>query len=161
MACPSLLEQKDGLTMRVRVQMEIAASPEDAFAYISDLSNNPEWQSGVSTTTCISDSPHDIGATYEQALDDGSVVVYFVADIEPGRSITMRTERGATVPATVTRTVQKLDVDRCRVRMELVGKVRGWRRVLTPLLRRLIRRSITSDYKRLRRILEPQTPAQD
>ena len=35
---------------------------------------------------------------------------------------------------------------------------RGWRRLTTPLLRRLIRRDITSDYRRLKRILE--TPAE-
>ncbi len=141
--------------MRIDVQVEMALPGEDVFAYLADLTNNPDWQSGVESTELVSGHADVVGATYEQVLDDGNKTQYVVTNIEPGRSITMRTEGRATVDATIIRTVQKLSDRRCRVRMELIGRVRGWRRIITPLLRRMIRSSIAADYRRLRRLLEP------
>ncbi|MCP3996625.1 MAG: hypothetical protein GY722_16440 [bacterium] len=140
--------------MDVKVQVEISAKPEDVFDYIADLSNNPEWQSGVDTTEWTSEPPIAVGSSWQQTLDDGGVVVYVVTTFDPGRSITFKTESGPAVVGTITRTVQKLDIERCRVRMELTGKAKGWRVVLTPLLRRAIRSSIGSDYRRLKKRLE-------
>ncbi len=140
--------------MKVKVQVEINAAAEDVFAYVADLSNNPEWQSGVETTEWTSEPPLRVGSRCRQTLDDGTTVGYEVIAISPGRSITISTVSGAAVPAIITRTVQKLDVDRSRVRMELDGKVRGWRKAITPLLRKAIGSSITSDYRRLKRTLE-------
>ena len=141
--------------MRIDVQVEMALPGEDVFAYLADLTNNPDWQSGVESTELVSGHADVVGATYEQVLDDGNKTQYVVTNIEPGRSITMRTEGRATVDATIIRTVQKLSDRRCRVRMELIGRVRGWRWIITPLLRRMIRSSIAADYRRLRRLLEP------
>lgn len=143
--------------MKVNVQVEINAAAADVFAYVADLSNNPEWQSGVETTEWTSEPPLEVGSTCEQTLDDGAKVGYEVVAIDPGRSITIETKPGASVPATITRTVQQLNENRSRIRMELDGKVRGWRKILTPLLRRAIASSITSDYRRLKRRLEPDT----
>lgn len=147
--------------MKANVRIEIEVAPGKAFDYFADLSNNPEWQSGVAETRWTTEPPVRIGSKCEQELEDGNVVGYVVTDIQQGKSITIETVFGAGMPATVTRTVAELNPARCRVTMDLVGKVRGWRVILAPLIRRAVESSIRSDYKRLKRVLEPEEPAED
>ena len=149
-----------GDIVKVQVREEIAAPADAVFAYVADLTNNSDWQSGVAATRLTDGSPMELGATYEQTLDDGKSATYVVTALEPGRSITVVTERGTVVNATITRTVHKLSEDTSRIRMELSGRVRGWRVVLTPLMRRLVTSSIRADYRRLRRTLEPADEAE-
>lgn len=147
--------------MKANVLIDIDVAPDDAFAYIADLSNNPAWQSGVVETRWTTAPPIGVDSKCEQELDDGTVVGYAVTNLEPGKSIAIKTEFGAAMPASVTRTVSELNPTRSRVTMDLVGRVRGWRVILTPLIRRAIESSIRSDYKRLKRVLEPEEPAED
>ena len=142
--------------MRIEVRTEVEAPKELVFRYVADLTNNPVWQSGVAETTWTSPLPVTPGTTCEQRLDDGSVVRYRVVAVDPGESITIESLPGASVAATITRTVQELGVARSRVRMELQGRVRGWRFLLTPLMKWLIRRAIESDYRRLKRVMEAE-----
>jgi len=141
--------------MHIDVRTEIEAPTELVFDYLADLANNPQWQSGVAETSWKSPPPVAVGSTCEQRFDDGKVVGYRVLSIDPGKSMTIETLPGASVPATITRTVEKLGVSRSRVRMDLDGRVRGWRFVLTPLVKRLITRGIAADYRRLKKLLEP------
>ncbi len=140
--------------MRLTVQTEIDAAADVVFAYIADLSNNPHWQSGVEATTWTSPPPVAVGSTCEQAVESGVVVEYVVTELTPGRSITLKTRRGPVIQTTVTRTVEPLGKSKCRVRMDLTGHTRGWRRLTAPLLSRAVRGSIHSDYRRLKRVLE-------
>ncbi len=140
--------------MRIHVQVEIETDADSVFAYIADLANNPEWQSGVASTEWVGGSPLRVGARCIQHLDDGSSVEYEVTAVELGRSLTIQSTSDTAVPSTITRSVQVLNESRCRVNMDLVGRVRGWRLLLTPLIKRLIRSSIQSDYRRLQRKFE-------
>ena len=147
--------------MRTSVHVEIDAPAAAVFAYIADLTNNPTWQSGVAATNWETGGPGKPGARCRQTMEDGSDVVYDVVAIEPGRSITMEPEPGSTLATTITRTVQVLGDSRCRVRMDLVGRIRGWRLLLRPLVIRAVRNSIEADYRRLKRVLEADTSPLD
>lgn len=140
--------------MRIDVRTEIESPAARVFDFIADLTNNPEWQSGVAETTWTSPMPVAVGATCEQRFEDGTTIGYRITGLDPGKSITMETLPGASVAATITRTVQELNATLTRVHMNLNGRVQGWRIVLTPLVRRLVRRSIIADYRRLKRTLE-------
>ena len=142
--------------MRIVINTEIDVPAEAAFDYIADLTNNPEWQSGVTDTVWTAPLPVVIGATCEQRHTDGSVVEYQVVALDPGKSISIKTLPGASVAAVITRTVHKLNDSRSRVRMELEGRVQGWRALLTPLSKRLITRAIEADYRRLKKRLESE-----
>jgi uncharacterized membrane protein len=141
--------------MQIKVKVEINAAAEDVFDYVVELSNNPEWQSGVESTERTSELPIEVGTRWTQTLDNGTTVEYVATALQPGKSITVQTESGPAVVGEITRTVQKLDVDRSRVRMDLTGRARGWRVILTPLMRRMITNSISADYRRLKKRLEP------
>ncbi len=139
----------------VTVTTDIAAPADTVFAYIADFSNNAEWQSGITSTEWTSPPPIHVGSRYEQEMSyKGVATSYEVTAMQPGRSITVKSQPGAAVPTTVTRTVEELDPSICRVRVDLIGELKGLRRLATPLLRRTVRRSIESDYRALKRRFE-------
>lgn len=139
----------------VTVTTEIERPAAPTYDYIADFTNNPNWQFGIESTEWTSEPPTAAGSTYRQTMEyKGLVTTYVVVNMEAGRSITVRSQEDATIPTTVTRTVQMLNDYRCRVRVDLEGRLRGLRRLTRPLVTRTIRRSIESDYRRLKRLLE-------
>lgn len=136
---------------------EIAVAADVVFAYVSDFSNNATWQSGIASTTWTTPPPIRVGSTYDQVTDHKvATTIHEITAIDPGRSITTESRHGAAIPSTVTRTVESLGADRCRITVELTAYPRGLRRLTTPLLRRVVRKSVAADYRRLKRILEKE-----
>jgi uncharacterized membrane protein len=143
------------LVFKVTITTEIEAPAEVVYAYLADLSNNSSWQSGIASTNWTSRPPIRVGSTYDQRMDYKDMVIgYEVTAIDPGRSITVESGRGATVPTTVTRTVQDLGESLSRVEVDLVGELRSWRQISKPMVTRAIRRSVGADYRRLKEQLE-------
>jgi uncharacterized membrane protein len=143
------------LVFKVTITTEIEAPAEVVYAYLADLSNNSSWQSGIASTNWTSRPPIRVGSTYDQRTEYKDMVIgYEVTAIDPGRSITVESRRGANVPTTVTRTVQELDESRCRVEVDLVGELRSWRQITTPMVTRAIRRAVGADYRQLKEQLE-------
>jgi uncharacterized membrane protein len=141
--------------INVTVRTEINVPADEGFAYVSDFSKNVEWQVGIESTDWISDPPIRVGSTYRQVAEyRDTETIYEVTAIDPGRSITTESRDGATFPVSVTRTVDALGEARCRITVDLVGYPRGFRRVVQSYVERVVRRSIESDYRRLKRNLE-------
>ena len=46
----------------IGTSVEIARSPEDVFAYITDVSRHPEWQEGLVSATLESEGPVRVGS---------------------------------------------------------------------------------------------------
>ncbi len=142
------------------ISTEIERPAETVYEYVADMTNNPAWQFGVESTEWTSERRGGIGSTYDQTMEfKGQDTSYVVTATEQGRSITVQSGAGATIATTVTRTVEVLNENRCRVRVELAGRLPGWRKLTKPLASRMIRRSLESDYQRLKRLLEkpPET----
>ena len=141
------------ITVTIRTEIEVPA--EEAFDYVADFSNNTVWQSGIQSTNWTSPPPIRVGSTYDQQLDyRNTVTSYEITAIESGQSITAESREGATFPVTVTRTVVPLSDTRCRITVDLVGYPRGFRRLVKPLVVKVVRDSIEADYRRLKRQLE-------
>jgi len=141
--------------IKLTIRTEIRVPAEQAFLYVTDFSNNAIWQSGIKSTDWTSPPPIRVGSTYDQLADyKDTVTGYEIIAVEPGRSITTESRRGATFPITVTRRVDPLGESRCRITVDLVGHPRGWRRFARPFVVRVVRKSIEADYRRLKRLLE-------
>ena len=150
------------LVFKVTITTEIEAPAEVVYAYLADLSNNSTWQSGIASTNWTSRPPIRVGSTYDQRMDyKDMVIAYEVTAIDPGRSITVESRHGATVPTTVTRTVHNLGESLSRVEVELEGELRSWRQITKPMVTRTIRRSVGADYRRLKEQLEAGDEATD
>jgi uncharacterized membrane protein len=154
---PATLACGGTVVFRVTVTTEIERPAGPVYDFIADFTNNPEWQFGIESTEWTSEPPLGVGSTYQQTMEyKGQVIRYVVVNIDPGRSVSVQSQEGATIPTTVTRTVLKLNDSQCRVRVDLEGRLSGLRRLTQPLLPRVIRKSIRADYRRLKRLLETE-----
>jgi hypothetical protein len=144
--------------MKVTVTTEVDVSAEVAFAYLADVTNNPEWQHGVNSTEWTSTPAGEVGATYDQTVDyRNQVTSYQVTALDPGRSISVKTVGRATIPTVVTRAVEPRGEDACTVSVTIVGEPRGLRRLSQRAISKAVRRSTEVDYTVLKRKLEGDT----
>jgi len=140
----------------IHTSIEIERPAEIVFDYVADMANNPSWQRGQQRCTWTSEPPIAIGSTYDQEasfLGKAIVSSFEVVEFEPGRRIRIVSTAG-TMAIDVTRTVEPLGDDRCRVGATVLGDPPGVLRLLGPLLSPLVRRSVAGDYKRLKTNLE-------
>lgn len=148
--------------IKVTVRTEVDVPAAVAFSFVADFSNNPAWQSGIRSTDWTSAPPIRVGSTYDQEVEYRDLATsYEVTDLERGRSITTESREGATIATKVTRRVDPLSGSRCRITVDLVGRPHGFRRMIKPLLVRMIRDSTEADYRRLKRLLEEEEEDED
>ena len=137
--------------MELFATREISRPAGEVFDFLADASNNPRWQKGMRSCRWVSPPPIAIGSVYEQEASFLGRAIrsrFEVVDLEPGRTITMKTVE-STFPITVTRSVQYLGSDECRVEARIVGEP-GWIFAWAgPVVRRLAQRSVDADYDRL------------
>lgn len=142
--------------MEVASNLEIDRPADEVFAYIVDAENNPTWQRGMRSCRWVTEPPIEKGSVYEQeAVFLGKTITstFVVVDLQPGRSITIQTVE-STFPIRVTRSVEPMDDGRSRVSARVQGEPSSVFKVFTPLLRWMVQRSVRSDYRRLRSLLE-------
>ena len=142
--------------IRIDVEEAIDRPAADVFAYLADMQNNPRWQKGMQSCRWTSDPPLRLGSTYDQVarfLGKEIVSSFEVVEFEPGERIRIRTTSG-TMPIDVTREVTPVDGGRSTVRATVTGDPTGVFRLAAPLMRWVVRRSVTRDYRRLKEILE-------
>jgi uncharacterized membrane protein len=141
--------------IEVTVTTEVDVPAEVAFAYLADVTNNPEWQHGVKSTKWTSTRAGEVGATYDQRLDyRNQVTSHQVTALDPGRSISVKTVGRATIPTSVTRAVEPRGEDACTVSVTIVGEPSGLRRLSQRAISKAVRRSTEVDYTVLKRKLE-------
>lgn len=138
--------------LEVRSQVEIDAPADEVFAFVADASNNPTWQNGMKSCVWTSHGPIGEASTYAQEasfLGRRITSKFIVSDFDPGHSITIETTE-STFPIEVTRTVEPLGPERCRVMATVRGDASGVFKVAEPLMRAIVGRSVRGDYERLR-----------
>jgi hypothetical protein len=139
----------------VRVSVLVAASPEDAFEFVSDFERNPEWQTGMRDAQFTSEGPLRAGTTYRQVarfLGRRIEIEFVVTHVDPGREIVTRTLTGP-FPITVVRTVVP-DGDGARVSAHVTAEPRGAFRLADPILERFLRAAVEREHRRLKDLLD-------
>ena len=131
--------------MRAELTIEIARTPEDVFAYLTDVSNLPVWQSGVKSAALrdgrIEESRSLLGRDLKTTLE-------VVAREEP-RLFTLRAV-DSPVPFTVRHELEPADGG-TRLTVTAEGDVPGF---AAGLLARRAEKQIRNDFERLKEILE-------
>lgn len=126
------------------------------FDYLADFENNPAWQRGMVEARWTSEPPIRVGSTYDQIarfLGKEIRTSFEVTHLGPGTSISIASVV-STFPIQVTRRVEALADDRCRVSALVSGDASGVFRLAEPMARFLVGRSVRADYARLKQILE-------
>jgi carbon monoxide dehydrogenase subunit G len=140
------------MSVDVRHSIELARPAAEVFAVLADFSRNPEWQGGMVACRWTRGGPGEPGATYEQEarfLGRPILTAFEVVAVEPGRSVEIHSTQ-STFPIQVTRSVEALGPDRCRVTAHVRGQPTG----LLKLFGGMVGRSVRADYARLKVMLE-------
>lgn len=81
--------------MRYRREIEVATDVEEAFAYLSDFANAPEWDPGIVQAKRLTPAPTAVGSRFVViALFRGKRqrFEYVVTELEEGRRVALRGE---------------------------------------------------------------------
>ena len=144
--------------------IELDAASPAAWGIVSDQTRDPEWRTGVLEMTVdpagrpfVGTTTHEVirvaGRTY---VNDG-----IITGLVPGERLEWRTTTG--VDAWGARTVSDVGEGRCAVDLELHVVPTGINRLLAPMLRRMMSRTMHADLETLRglvcRTVEPTATA--
>lgn len=143
----------------ITTSAEIQRPAAIVFDFVADMANNPQWQQGQQRCEWTSAPPHGLGSTYDQeARFLGKTITssFEVTEFEAGRLIRIVSTAG-TMPIDVTRTVEQLDDERCRVSARVQGDPPAVFKLFGPLLDRMVARNVAKDYERLKALLESRT----
>ena len=141
--------------IKIETEVKIDRPADEVFAFISNFENNPRWQSGQLEARFTSDGPLRVGSTYDQVakfLGRRVVSTFEVVEYEPGRKVKASSTSGS-FPITFTRIVEP-SKEGSEVTATIEGDASGFFKLAEPLLARMVQRSVDSDYRNLKRILE-------
>ena len=134
-------------------QVRIERSAAETFAAISDISRWGEW-TDMRDVTREDDGPISVGSTgsFELPGPFRGPVRFETIDYQPDRLVAYRMSH----PAFEWRAEMRVEPDGGGSRVSSLGDftVRGWRRVLQPIVAREVRRGEAGELSRLKAVLE-------
>jgi Polyketide cyclase / dehydrase and lipid transport len=143
------------VALDVTAEQSIDVDPGRAFAYATDPKNDPVWIGGISEAELLGDPPLEKGSAVRRlASFMGRRIEYVleVAELEPGARLAMRSLRSP-FPMAVTYSFEPA-AGGTVMRIRVEGEPGGMYRLAGPLLPGMVRRSVASDLRRLKAILE-------
>jgi carbon monoxide dehydrogenase subunit G len=132
--------------VEAELTIEIARTPEDVYAYLTDVSNLPAWQSGVRSAELqdgrIVETRSFLGRELRTTLE--------ILEREEPRLFTIRA-LDSPVPFTVRHEVAPADGGGTRLRVVAEGDMPGF---ASGLIAQRAKRQFSKDFTRLKEILE-------
>ena len=136
--------------------IEIARSPDDVFAYLSDLARHGEWQTEIVSVKVETDGPTRLGsrATDTRKVPGGKrAVTYEITEFDPPRRSAFKGIHGPVRPVGKVN-VEPVGEGSSRVTLELDFEGHGIGKLLLPIIRRDARKHVPQDQARLKERLE-------
>ena len=131
-------------------------SPAQAFAYMADFTNVPEWDHTASDASRLDDGPIGLGSEFRlTARFAGRSVplTYRISEFDDGRRFVIEARRPSAISRdTVTVTPRE---DGSDVAYDAVLEMTGWMRLAAPVVSLLFARLGASAVKGLERVLQP------
>ena len=139
------------------VETQIARSPDDVFAYVTDPAKLESWQTSTVSAVQESEGPMRLGTRIREVHRGprGKEFAELVEVIryEPPRAFDLHVVEGPPIDAEL-----RFEAvgDGTRMRFRVHGQPRGMLRVLQPLLRPVLRRNFNSYCENLRQVMEAE-----
>ena len=139
--------------VRVELTIEIARSPDEVFAYLTDLERLPEWQESALESRAdgplaegvrIHERRRFLGREAESELE--------VKAFEPGRRLALTTLRGP-VDLSIDHVLEETD-GQTKLRVTAKARPGGLLRLAGPAVAARAWRELRSDFERLKELLE-------
>lgn len=144
--------------LRVDATVEIARSPEEVFAFASDVEKLPLWLNAVIEANQITEGPLAEGTELEHVLSflgKRFTVRYETTQHEAARRLAFRSISG---PIEMQTTIMYEPVPGgTRIDQVVTGDTRGFFRVAEPLLVKLGQRQLQGSLENLKDLLETDT----
>ena len=140
------------MSLDFKHSIDIELPVAQVFAYVANFENNPRWQRGMRACRWTSDEPMVVGATYVQEarfLGRRIDTHFRVSAFEADKQISIESTK-STFPIQVTRSVEPLGAERCRVTAHIRGQPTG----LLKLFSGMVKKTVTKDYQALKELLE-------
>ena len=137
--------------------VEIARSPQEVFAYLSDLARHGEWQEQIVDVHVETEGPIRVGS---RAVETRRVpggprkFTYEMTEVDPPRKAAFRVLNGPVRPYGTVTLEPLAEGVRSRVTLELDFEGHGIGKLLAPLARRDARKQVPKDQARLKERLE-------
>ena len=139
----------------ITTSVDIARSPEDVFAYITDVQRHPEWQEGLVSVTVETDGPVRVGTRVVHRRKLGPQTVSTTSEItayDPPRLLSFRGIDGPIRGEGSQRVEPAGEGSRVSFEMELKGY--GLGKLMLPMARKQAARQVAASHANLKRILE-------
>lgn len=132
--------------MRAELTVEIARTPEEVYAYLTDVANLPEWQSGVKAAELAGDRIVETRSFLGRELQ---TTLEILAE-EPPRLFTLQA-LNAPMPFTVRHELAGANGGGTRLTVVAEGDMPGF---ASGLVAQRAKRQFSKDFARLKQILE-------
>jgi carbon monoxide dehydrogenase subunit G len=134
--------------------------PDEVFAFLTDLSNVPEWQSGAVE---VREQPAKlaVGTTYVEVLrflGRRIEATIQVTEYEPPRRFSIKTLSGP-IPFQVQHTLEPSGAGATKLNVTLEGEPGGFFKLAEPIVIRNAQRQVEKDFATLKRMVEARAPA--
>lgn len=139
----------------IATSVEIARSPEDVFAYITDVPRHPEWQEGLVSATLETEGQPRVGSrvVHKRKLGFGTVAITSeITAFDPPRVVAFR-GLGGPIRAEGSQRVEPAG-EGSRVSLEMEMRGHGLGVLMLPMARRQASRQVAESHQNLKRILE-------
>ena len=141
--------------MRAELTIEIARTPEEVFAYLTDVANLTAWQSGVHAAEIVGGGEPRAGARIaesRQLLGRDVHTTLEIAEYSPPRLFVLRALDGP-VPFTIRHELEP-DGDETLLRVVGEGDLALLPGFAAGLMGRRVEKQLRRDFERLRTLLE-------
>jgi uncharacterized protein YndB with AHSA1/START domain len=116
------------------------------YPYIADPRNRPQWQRSIREFEMLSEGEPRVGMRWRERAVGAPAFEMAITTMEAGR---VWAERGESAAATGTLTVHfQADGETTRLRLEIEVELRGWRKLLGPVIRLAAPGEIRRDLRR-------------
>lgn len=142
--------------MRTVTKVSVQRPAPEVFAVVSDMAQNPDWQRGMKSCTWTSPPPIGVDSTYDQEagfLGKKIVTSFRVSEFVPDTLIRIVSTK-STFPLDITREVKPSGPDSCEITATVAGEPTGVLKLINPVAKHLVARSVAKDYQRLKQMLE-------
>jgi uncharacterized protein YndB with AHSA1/START domain len=141
------------------IETEIARTPAEVFAYVTDVNNLATWQ--TNTVSAVVETPGVLGVgarIREVHRAPGGMKIeelVEVAEYEPDRVLGLRNIEGPPIGGRITLEPTELGT---HFRFRLYGQPTGAQRLIAPLIRVIAKRQFRGFCATLKRVLEDAAP---
>ena len=139
---------------QVEVSVDIDRPASEVFDYLNEVSNSPKWLKSAVSCMWTTDPPVRVGSRYEQVaqfMGKEMCTSYDVVAYEAGHLITVKSAEGSSFPLTMTRQVDPIDDNKCR--LVAIVEIDSGQSTPAPM-RAMMARNMKRDYRSLKRLLE-------